>query len=142
MRHVDAAKDEFMTRFGKMMIREQQESQFGSQTPFKAKTTKPSYGKSKSDQADDMYKAAKMFGEPVEGIRVYLANIEEMKASCAVYSQNAQSAFPWSVAFKGLCTIKAKACGIAPAVRQIDECKGMSSSVAKILAKTSGTVVF
>ncbi|KAJ3501661.1 hypothetical protein NMY22_g18849 [Coprinellus aureogranulatus] len=140
-RHVEAAKDEFMIRFGKRM---QQESQLG--TPFSPTSSKPkptkSYGKAKSDQADEMYKAAKMFGEPIPGITIYQSNIEEMKASCAVYSQSPQSAFPWSVGFRGLCTIKAKARGIAPAIREIDECKGMSSSVAKVLSKTAGAVVF
>lgn len=144
--HVNAARDEFVKKFGTMKAREQHEQLFG--TPSKSKAKKKGGSKNKSDQMDEMLQAAKTYSSDLAvAPRFFSSNFEEIKASyayCQEVENKPKGAFPWSVAFRGLCTIKAKACGIAPSIREIDECKTVSSSAVKVLAKTLGpeTVVF
>jgi hypothetical protein len=137
--HVEDSKAIFDQEFARSQI-EKQDSLF---SPSKSSPKKKKSYNSKSDQASDcMYPAARKFTEPVEGLRIYQSNLEELKASCAVNITSPSSNFPWSVAFRDMCLLKAKAKGVAPIVREIDECKNVSSAAVKVLAKNSDGTVF
>jgi len=105
------------------------------QTP--KKRAKAALG-TKSDQADAMRLVAEFFWKPIEGIQIYKSNLDMLRASCAYYrAQRPDKAFPWAVAFRELCLMKARASqkGVAPVTRQVDDFKGLTSSSVKVLAK-------
>ena len=141
--HVNDAKEKFNEEFARSKGEEQHESLFSPSKSSQRGKKKSSYN-SKSDQDSDcMHPAAKKYAEPIEGIQVYRSNLEELKASCAIYvSPSPSSKFPWAVAFRGLCMLKAKAKGMAPIIREINECKNVSSAAVKVLAKNSDGIVF
>ncbi|RXW18376.1 hypothetical protein EST38_g7477 [Candolleomyces aberdarensis] len=140
--HVEDSKTIFDQEFARYQDEKQNELLFSPSKSSPKGKKKSSYN-SKSDQDSDcMYAAARKFTEPIEGLRLYQSNLEELKASCAIYIARPSGHFPWAVAFRGLCMLKAKAKGMAPIIREIDECKSVSSTAVKVLAKNSGGMVF
>lgn len=126
--HVDAAHTKWVQA---CKIKDKdQSSAWGSSTSAPKKGKKSRIQQEKDDL---MLAAAAFFSKPVPGV-VLTSNVEQIKASYA-YQKNAN--FGFSVAFKGLCDIKAEASagGRAPIVRLMDEVKSISSACRKLFAE-------
>ncbi|TFK42152.1 RNA dependent RNA polymerase-domain-containing protein [Crucibulum laeve] len=82
----------------------------------------------KTTRDDPMLAVTEMFAKPISDIFL-LPNVEELKASYA-YCSHPNSPFPFNVAFRELCVMKARSSngGIAPSIRIFDEVKAISAS--------------
>ncbi|TFK66173.1 hypothetical protein BDN72DRAFT_158598 [Pluteus cervinus] len=125
--HVHRAYDKWISACRSKRGADAFEDDFGS----KKKKAAPSGASKKSE--DMFVEAARLFAEPVQGIS-RTQNVEEIKAS---YAHFKSTTFGYSVAFRDLCVIKAKANpgGIAPTIRIFDEAKALSHTSLKALTK-------
>ncbi|TFK18698.1 hypothetical protein FA15DRAFT_649270 [Coprinopsis marcescibilis] len=100
----------------------------------------------KADQEDVMLAPSKLYMEDIPGI-VLTRNVEEVKASYAYHlatEYNNEASFPYSMAFRTICLMKAKAqsVGFAPVLHNFDECKNLSSAAVRALARSGDEDVF
>ena len=87
--------------------------------------------KRSKEQKDSMLLASHLFSQQVAETDL-IPNIDEVKAS---YAYKSSPTFGFTVAFRELCLIKAKASGIAPIVRLFDEAKSLSSKYIRAVVR-------
>jgi len=120
--HVVAAQNLYNEAWSKYFAKKEVESEYS--------TKKSSKSSRKEKREDVLLECSRKFAEPMQFAIKPMFDEDIIKASFA-YGRNPK--FGFGVAFTTLCHIKAKACGIAPIIRDFDEAKTFSSSYMRAL---------
>lgn len=129
--HVERAHDQFMQAVAK--------SNKKQSVMYEGAKKKLSERKAASDNA--FLAPAAYFASTIPDIHLTSpGDVEKIKASYA-YTLASSSNFPFSVAFKDLCRIKADATGSAPISRKFDEVKSIPASGRRLFARDEEMLV-